>query len=115
MAGSALLGASRAMDDATFAWRVKAAVLFHAATLLGGTHDNAWNYAVSSLLNPQHVDPTMLALVCVDSEVAALIVTSDDGVSVDTSGVDDTLLLSTVAEKWALVSVKYPNDPLTQQ
>lgn len=100
------------MDDFALTQRIKAAVLYHGSTLLGGAVSNARNYAITALLNPTQLDPTMLALVCVDPAVAALIVVPPDGSTVDTTPVLDALILSTVIAKWPLVSVKYPTNPL---
>lgn len=92
------------MDDFALTQRIKAAVLFHRSTLLAGAVSNARNYAIIALLNPSQLDPTMLALVCVDPAVAALIVVPPDGSTVDTTGVTDALILTTVISKWALVA-----------
>jgi len=102
------------MDDFPLKQRIQSAVLFHAATLLGGTQNTAWNYGVSALLNPQSLDPTMLALVCVDQTIAGAVVVSADGGSVTTSAVPDAAILTAVSAKWSLVAVKYPTNPLTQ-
>lgn len=100
------------MDDFALTQRIKAAVLFHGSTLLGGAAGNAKNFAIAALLNPNQLDPTMLALVCVDATVAPLVVVPDDGSTVNTTPVPDALILSTVIAKWSLVSVKYPTNPL---
>lgn len=100
------------MDDFPLKQRIQAAVLFHAQSLLTEAVAPARNYAVRAVLSPQELDPTMLALVCVDEIVAAAVVVSADGGSVDTSGVPDSVILARVQAKWDLVSAKYQSDPL---
>lgn len=110
MTDSLFLAAARAMDDTAFSWRIKSAVLYHAAALLPTAENHEYNYAVTALLNPGQLDPTMMAMICVDPTIAAAM-TVTEGV-VDTTAVDDSLILSTVISNWAMVAVKYPVNPL---
>lgn len=107
-----LLSTARALDDQRFQWRVMAACVSHAAgfgTMVGATK----NYAVSVMLNPQTVDPSMLALVALDGDVSDAILVQEDG-AVDTGPVADTDIMRVVAARWALVANKYPLDPLAK-
>lgn len=100
------------MDDFAIKQRIQAAVLFHAQSFLTQEPNNDYNYAVSALLAPQTVDPTMVALVCVSQPVAALVEVTNDGGTVNTSAVPDDLILAQVQRVWPLVAAKYPHDPL---
>lgn len=111
MAQSNFLAAARAMDDFAIKQRIQAAVLYHAKTLLSGT-GNETNYAIKAMLTPQELDPTMMALVLVDEQIAAQVVVGESGSSVDTSGVEDNLILSRVQAAWPLVASKYHTNPL---
>jgi len=109
---SLFLAAARAMDDFPIKQRIRAAVAFHAKSLLAAEDGAAKNYAISALLNPQNLDETMMALVLVDQEIAAAIDVSEDGETVTTSSVPDALILVRVQAAWPLVAVKYPSNPL---
>ncbi|GGL83590.1 hypothetical protein [Glutamicibacter protophormiae] len=111
MAESLFLAAARAMDDFAIKQRIRAAVAFHAQTLLSG-NGNETNYAIAALLNPQALDATMMALVLVDESIASMITVSDDGQTLDTSTVPDANILSRVQAAWPLVASKYPSNPL---
>ena len=111
MSDSLFLAAARAMDDFAIKQRIRAAVAFHAQSLLGSS-GNQTNYAVTALLNPQALDATMMALVLVDESIASSVVVTDDGERVDTSGVPDETILARVKAAWPLVSAKYPKNPL---
>lgn len=100
------------MDDFAIKQRIQAAVLFHAQSFLDKPQSPEYNYAVSALLAPQTVDPTMVALVCVSEPVAALVEVTNDGGTVDTSNVPDDLILTQMQRVWPLVATKYPHDPL---
>lgn len=110
---SEFLKGARAMDDFALQQRIRAAVLFHGATLLTGAVAPARNYAVASFINPTQIDPTMLALVCTKPVVAASVVVPAEGTSVDTSAVLDSVILQAVKDSWALVAAKYTKDPLS--
>lgn len=108
-----LLAGARSMDDFALKQRIQAAVLYKANILLqGASGTNAWNYAVSALLRPHDLDPTMMALVSTSQAVANLITVDAKGETVDTSQVPDSLIISTVDAKWPLVSSKYKLNPL---
>lgn len=111
MSTSLFLAAARAMDDFAIKQRIRAAVAFHAQSLISGS-GNATNYAITALLNPQALDDTMMALVLVDESVASKVVVSDDGERVDTSQVPDDTILGRVQAAWPLVASKYPTNPL---
>ncbi|MGP7815339.1 hypothetical protein [Glutamicibacter soli] len=111
MSTSLFLAAARAMDDFAIKQRIRAAVAFHAQTLLSD-NGNQTNYAIAALLDPQTLDATMMALVLVDEGIAKAIQVSPDGQSVDTSSVPDDLILARVRTAWPLVASKYPTNPL---
>lgn len=108
---SLFLAAARAMDDFAIKQRIQAAVLFQAKGLLDKT-GNARNYAVHAVMNPQELDPTMMALVLVDEAIASKVVVSEGGERVDTSAVPDETILGRVQAAWDLVAFKYTRDPL---
>ena len=103
----ALIDTARAMDDQRFRWRVMAALLMkareeYAKTPTAATQAN-WNMANHVLLNPMSEDPTMFALVAIDSAVSeAVTVDADD--TVDTSKVPDTDIIRVVNAMWAPVA-----------
>lgn len=105
------LGTARALDDATFRWRVMGACLAKAKTLAAAPVAPDRNYGIAVLLSPQLVDPSMLALVAVDPTVADAIITGEDG-AVDTTPVTDDQIAAAVTLAWPLVAVKYQADPL---
>lgn len=72
---------------------------------------NGQYYAISTILNPQVVDMSMVALVTMDPVVVAAITVSDTG-AVDTSAVLDADIQRVVSAKWALVGNKYKVNPL---
>jgi copper(I)-binding protein len=108
-----LISTARALDDQHFRWRVQAAALEKAAAFAAMTTPGTQrNYAFYTLLNPQAVDPSLLALVAIDDVVAGAIEVSADGGTVDTRKVPDAEIVRAVNAAWPLVAVKYPRDPL---
>lgn len=110
---SLFLAAARAMDDFVIRQRIQTAVLFQAKGLLDKS-GNARNYAVHAVMNPQELDPTMMALVLVDEAIASKVRVDEDGGRVDTSEVPDETILGSVQAAWDLVAFKYTRDPLEQ-
>lgn len=105
-----LLSTARALDDAELRWRVMAAQMEYAQGF-GTMTGLAKNYAISVMLNPQHVDPSMFALVAIDDAISNAILVSEDN-TVDTTAVKDTDITRVVASRWNLVANKYTTDPL---
>ncbi len=106
-----LLSTQRALDDQNFKWKVMGASLIQASGFASMTVAQGKYYALSTILNPQTVDMTMVAFVAMDPVVAAAIVATETG-SVDTNPVPDAEIQRVVAAKWALVGNKYKTDPL---
>ena len=106
-----LLSTQRALDDQNLKWRVMGASIIHASGFATMTAAQGKNFALTTIMNPQMVDMTMVAFVAMDPAVSAAIVASETG-SVDTSPVPDAEIQRVVAAKWALVGNKYKNDPL---
>lgn len=106
-----LLATARALDDPILRWRIMAAQIEHAQNFqqMSG---NPRNYALTVMLNPQTVDPSMIAMVCSDDIIAGSIEVDPVG-AVNTTKVTDDDILRVVIDKWGLVSHKYPNDPLS--
>lgn len=107
-----LLSTQRALDDMNFKWRVMGASIIQASGFANMTAAQGKNYALSTIMNPQTVDMTMVAFVAMDPTVSAAIVATDTG-SVNTSAVTDADIQRVVAAKWSLVGNKYKIDPLT--
>lgn len=108
-----LLSTARAQDDQEFRWRVSAACLRFATGFAGMASGVEQNYAVHTLLNPQSVDPSMVALVATWAPVNDKI-TVENG-TVNTRAVEDGDIEDAVGESWGLVSHKYPTNPLERE
>lgn len=106
-----LLSTQRALDDQNFKWRVMGASIIQASGFASMTAAQGKNYALATIMNPQMVDMTMVALVAMDPVIAAAIVATDTG-SVNTSAVTDADIQRVVSAKWSLVGNKYKIDPL---
>lgn len=109
---SNFLKGARAMDDFALQQRVRAATLFHGATLLTGAVTPARNFAVAAFMSPTTLDPTMLALVCTTPAIATAVIVPTTGDSVDTTPVPDSAILDAVRANWPIVAAKYKTDPL---
>jgi len=105
-----LLSTARALDDQHFAWRVRAACLLYASdnVTAGG---NQGNYARAVMMDPNVVDPAMLAFVATDASVSEAVVVAPDG-TVTTSTVQDVDIIAAVTAAWPKVASKYTTDPL---
>lgn len=106
-----LISTARALDNQDLKWRVMGASINHASGFAQISIANGQFYAISTILNPQVVDMSMVALVAMDPVVSAAIVVS--GGAVDTSAVLDEDIQRVVSAKWALVGNKYKVNPLT--
>lgn len=106
-----LISTARALDDQNLKWRVMGASINHASGFASITEANGKFYAISTILNPQVVDMSMVALVAMDPIVSEAIVVSDG--AVDTSAVLDADIQRIVSAKWPLVGNKYKVNPLT--
>lgn len=106
-----LLSTQRALDDQYFKWRVMGASLIQASGFNSMTVAQGKYYALSTILNPQMVDMTMVAFVAMDPVVSAAIVATEEG-AVDTSAVPDAEIQRVVNARWGLVGNKYKTDPL---
>lgn len=107
-----LLSTMRALDDSQFKWRVMAASFLHASSFMTISEANGKFYAITTLLNPQTVDMSMVALVAMDPAVSAAITVTTDG-TVSTAAVTDADIQRVVSARWALVGHKYKSDPLS--
>lgn len=106
----ALIETARAMDDARFVWRVKAAMLIKAKEEFAKTPTTAtkqaFDLAVLVLKSPMMDERTMVALVAVDPAVSELVAIADGDV-VSTDAVPDADIQRVVNAEWPNVARKY--------
>lgn len=106
-----LISTARALDDQMFRWRVQAASLVKASKFAEIPAGPGQNYAFYTLLNPQAVDVSLVALVALDEAIASAIDVGPDG-GVKTDKVLDADIVRAVDSNWDTVAVKYPTNPL---
>jgi hypothetical protein len=101
-----LLNTARALDDARFVWRVKAAALTIAADKISSTGGAGQAFASFILGAPMADNITMSALVAADAAVAAT-VTVDEFNTVSTEGVSDGDILAAVQAHWDTMAAQW--------
>lgn len=101
----ALINTARALDDARFLWRVRAAQLELAAAKIRANNITGSTrlYAEHILANPMAADPRMEALVATNDAVAEAIVV-DEYNTVNTEGVTDAQITSAANTYFATVA-----------
>lgn len=100
-----LLGTARALDDARFLWRVRAAMLSIAVTKYGSENTDEKSLAQEILDSPMQQNRTMEALVANDLSVGANIET-DDMNTVNTESVTDDEILTATLAYWPAVATR---------
>lgn len=106
-----LISTARGFDDQNMKWRIQAAVVLHASQVIGSATGNDYNFAISTLLSPQQLDPSMQAFALVDSAVSAAITVGADG-TVNTDPVADADIARVVTASWSKVASKYKVNPI---
>lgn len=101
-----LLNTARALDDARFVWRVKAAALTIAADKISSATGNEQAFASFILGAPMSDNHTMTALAAAAPAVAAT-VTVDQFNTVSTEAVLDEDILSAVEANWSTLAAQW--------
>lgn len=101
-----LLNTARALDDARFVWRVKAATLTIAADKISSAEGAGQVFASQILSAPMADNDTMAALVAADGAVAAA-VTVDEFNTVSTEAVRDEDIIAAVTGHWDIVAAQW--------
>jgi len=101
-----LIATARAIDDARFVWRVKAALLSTAATKVTEAEGPEQWFAEHVLDNPMAENKTAIALVAVNSAIASTVVV-DAFNTVNTEGVTDADILYVVATEWTKLATRH--------
>lgn len=98
-----LIGTARALDDARFTWRVRAAMLSIAVIRYTSEDTDERGLAQEVLDFPMQAQRTMEALVANDAAVSAgVVIDSFNGVN--TEDVSDEEILAAVAQYWPAVA-----------
>lgn len=101
-----LLNTARALDDARFVWRVKAAALTIAADKISSAGGAGQAFASFILAAPMAENVTMNALVAASAPVAAS-VTVDEFNTVSTEAVSDEDILAAVGANWDTLAAQW--------
>lgn len=101
----ALLNTARALDDARFLWRVRAAMIITARNKIasGTSNANVRAYANAVIAEPMAEDRRMEALVAADDRIAQDVYV-DEHNTVETDAVTDATILTVVSECWLTVA-----------
>jgi hypothetical protein len=98
-----LISTARALDDARFLWRVRAAMLNTAVTKYTSTNANEKALAEAILDDPMMPNRSMEALVATNNSVSAAVII-DDMNTVDTEAVTDAMIMTAVSNYWTAVA-----------
>lgn len=101
-----LLNTARALDDARFVWRVKAAALTIAADKVTNSTGNEQGFASFILGTPMGDCPTLCALVAAAPDVAAA-VTVDEFNTVSTEAVTDQDIIDATGTFWSVAAASW--------